>query len=112
MRTLGATELCTPVENRLNNPLSQAHAFSVCPQSRGRHVILRKTKLTDASRSAQHGRPSIEPGICRLVQQQDARKNYIGIVNDAAEEESLAGSSPRGAAPALAAALWGGGGGA
>jgi len=29
------------------------------------------------------------------VQQQDARKNYIGIVNDAAEEESLAGSSAR-----------------
>ena len=29
------------------------------------------------------------------MKQQDARKNYIGIVNDAAEEESLAGSSAR-----------------
>ena len=27
--------------------------------------------------------------------QQDARKNYIGIVNDTAEEEGLAGSSAR-----------------
>jgi hypothetical protein len=106
MRTLGATELCTPVENRLNNPLSQARAFSVCPQSRGRHVILRKTKLTAGSRSAQHGRPSIEPGVCRLVQQQDARKNYIGIVNDTAEEESLAGNSA-GAQPRVVSYLVG-----
>jgi hypothetical protein len=29
------------------------------------------------------------------VQQQDARKNYIGIVNDKAEEERLAGSAAR-----------------
>ena len=36
--------------------------------------------------------PLIRPGICSLVQQQNAKKNYIGIVNDAAEEESLAGS--------------------
>jgi hypothetical protein len=27
------------------------------------------------------------------VQPQDARKNYIGIVNDTAEEESLAGGA-------------------
>lgn len=27
--------------------------------------------------------------------QQDARKNYIGLVNDTAEEESLAGNSAR-----------------
>lgn len=29
------------------------------------------------------------------MQQQDARKNYIGIVNDAAKEESPAGRSAR-----------------
>jgi hypothetical protein len=29
------------------------------------------------------------------VQQQDARKNYIGLVNDTAEKESLAGNSAR-----------------
>jgi len=29
------------------------------------------------------------------VQPQDARKNYIGIVNDTAEEESLAGGAAR-----------------
>ncbi|MDH2405045.1 hypothetical protein QCM77_34765 [Bradyrhizobium sp. SSUT18] len=29
------------------------------------------------------------------MQQPDARKNYISIVNDTAEEESLAGSSAR-----------------
>ncbi|MCK1480296.1 hypothetical protein IVB27_37615 [Bradyrhizobium sp. 197] len=29
------------------------------------------------------------------MQQQDARKNYIGLVNDTAEEESLAGNCAR-----------------
>lgn len=29
------------------------------------------------------------------MQQQDTRKNYIGIVSDTAEEEHLAGSSAR-----------------
>jgi len=29
------------------------------------------------------------------VQQQDARKNYIGLVNDATEEERLADSAAR-----------------
>jgi hypothetical protein len=94
MRTVGASEPRAPLKNRLNNPLSRASAFSACLRSRGRHVILRKTKLTAGSRSAQHGRPSIEPGVCRLVQQ-DARKNYIGLVNDTAAEESLAGNSAR-----------------
>jgi hypothetical protein len=94
MRTVGASEPGAPLKNRLNNPLRRARAFSAHLRSRGRHVILRKTKLTAGSRSAQHGRPSIEPGVCRLVQQ-DARKNYIGLVNDTAAEESLAGNSAR-----------------
>jgi hypothetical protein len=95
MRTVGASEPRAPLKKRLNNPLSRASAFSACLRSRRRHVILRKTKLTPGSRSAQHGRASIEPGVCRLVQQQDARKNYIGLVNDTAAEESLAGNSAR-----------------
>jgi hypothetical protein len=94
MRTVGSSEPGAPLKNRLNNPLRRARAFSARLRSRGRHVILRKTKLTAGSRSAQHGRPSIEPGVCRLVQQ-DARKNYIGLVNDTAAEESLAGNSAR-----------------
>ena len=36
----------------------------------------------------------IEPGSL-VVQQQDARKNYIGIVNDATDEERIAESAAR-----------------
>jgi len=39
--------------------------------------------------------PSVEAGDCKVVQQQDARKNYIGLVNDTAEDERLAGGSAR-----------------
>lgn len=38
--------------------------------------------------------PSVEPRGLHTVQQ-DARKNYIGLVNDTAEEERLADSSAR-----------------
>jgi hypothetical protein len=108
MRTVGASEPGTGqgpalrsaadlpedrFKNRLNNRLSRTIAFSPPLGWRGRHVIVRKTKLTAGSPYAKHGRPSIEPGICRLVQQQDARKNYIRIVNDTAEHASLAGSA-------------------
>jgi hypothetical protein len=94
MRTLRATELCTPFENRLNNPLSQARAFSVhlrpaAARNPTEDKINRRYPLSAACS------PLIRLGIHSLVQQQDARKNYIGIVNDAAEEESPAGRSAR-----------------
>lgn len=37
-------------------------------------------------------RRRLNPGVAP-VPQQDARKNYIGLVNDTAEDERLAGSS-------------------
>jgi len=39
--------------------------------------------------------PSIEPGFATAVQQQDARKNYIGIVSDTTEEERIADGAAR-----------------
>jgi hypothetical protein len=38
--------------------------------------------------------PLIDPGS-HVVQHQDARKNYIGIVNDTTDEEQIAESAAR-----------------
>jgi hypothetical protein len=58
-------------------------------------VFLRATKLTVDSRCAQHG-PAIDwAGVRTTVQQQDARKNYIGIVSDTTEEARIADTTVR-----------------
>jgi hypothetical protein len=58
-------------------------------------VFLRDTKLTANSPCPHHGPPSIEPKVRNSVPQQDARKNYIGIVSDATEEERIADTAVR-----------------
>jgi len=55
----------------------------------GTTVFLRKRKLTFDSPSAPHGRPFEDPSS-HAVQQQDAKKNYIGIVTDTTEGERMA----------------------
>lgn len=44
--------------------------------------------------------PLIEPGS-HVVQQQDTRKNYIGIVSDATDEEQIAESVARSQPPVM-----------
>lgn len=58
-------------------------------------VFLREPKLTSDSPYAHHD-PALDRARVRsFVPQQDARKNYIGIVSDTTEEERVADDAAR-----------------
>jgi hypothetical protein len=58
-------------------------------------VFLRNQKLTYGFASASHDRPSLREFAKMPAQQRDLRKNYIGLVNDKAEEQRAAESQAK-----------------